>query len=119
MFLLAYAIMTEKTQALYSLVFAKVIEVLRTTGKEAITNIRMVSDFEFTIFISMETTFPGGTSRGCWFHFGQVSFDFFFFFAKHLFCNFARPNVQKIIKMLIALAILSADQALVGLRYVH
>jgi hypothetical protein len=79
MFLLAYAIMTEKTQALYSLVFAKVIEVLRTTGKEAITNIKMVSDFEFTIFISMETTFPGGTPRGCWFHFRQVSFDFFFF----------------------------------------
>jgi hypothetical protein len=73
MFPLAYAIMTEKTEALYNLVFARVLEVLRTTGDGATTIIRMVSDFEFAILNAMTTAFPGGTSRGCWFHFGQVS----------------------------------------------
>ena len=73
MFPLAYALMMEKTQALYSLVFDKVIEVLRTAvGNGAITIIGMVSDYEFEILNAMSAAFPGGTPRGCWFHFGQV-----------------------------------------------
>jgi hypothetical protein len=64
--------MTEKTQALYTLVFDRVMEVLRTTGDGAITIIRMVSDYEFSILNSMAAAFPGGIARGCWFHFGQV-----------------------------------------------
>jgi hypothetical protein len=74
MFPLAYALMTEKTQALYTLVFDRVIEFLRTTavGDGAITIIKMVSDYEFAILNAMTAAFPGGTPRGCWFHFGQV-----------------------------------------------
>ncbi|EFX64036.1 hypothetical protein DAPPUDRAFT_267163 [Daphnia pulex] len=93
MFPLAYAIMTEKTEALYNLVFARVIEVLRTTGDGATTIIRMVSDFEFAILNAMTTAFPGVTTEG----------------LKRAYAE--RPNVQKVIKMLIALALLPADQA--------
>lgn len=35
--------------------------------------IRMVSYFKFSILNAMKVGFPVGTSRGCWFHFGQVS----------------------------------------------
>jgi len=79
MFPLAYAIMSEKTQSLYSLIFARVIEVLSTIPGEGATSIiRMVSDFEFAILNAMNTAFPRGASRGCWFHFGQVSLRVFF-----------------------------------------
>ena len=136
---MAYAIKTEK---MYSLVFAKVIEVLRTPGEGAITIIRMVSDFKFAVLNSIETAFPEGTSRGCWFHFGQVSSCVFVYYCKKFYfllalfnlikaiyrkvtteglkeAYAARPNVQKIIKMQIALALLPADKALAGFMVLY
>lgn len=73
MFPLAYAVMSEKTQSLYQLVLDRILHVLRTVPGEGVGIIRMVSDYEFAILNAMEHAFPGGHSRGCWFHFGQVS----------------------------------------------
>ncbi len=73
MFPLAYAMMTEKTEALYTAVLRRIIEVLTALpdgGHPTITS--MISDFEFAIINAMETTFPEAQSRGCWYHFGQV-----------------------------------------------
>jgi hypothetical protein len=73
MFPLAYALMTEKTEALYTLVLGRIIEVLNElTGGVPATIISMIADFEYAILNAMETTFPAGHSRGCWYHFGQV-----------------------------------------------
>nr|CAH0106314.1 unnamed protein product [Daphnia galeata] len=119
MFPLAYALMTEKTRALYTLVFDKVIEVLRTTvGNGAITIINMVSDYEFAILNAMSAAFPRGTPRGCWFHFGQAIFrKVTRENLKEAYIN--RPNVKKIIMMLIALALLPAAQAHDGFMHIQ
>ena len=94
--ILPYALMTEKTQALYTLVFDKVIEVLRTTVGNGATNIiNMVSDYEFVILNAMSAAFPKGTPRGCGFI--SAKYDNFLFFILVLSSHFIekRPFLEK------------------------
>ncbi|KZS03612.1 Uncharacterized protein APZ42_033605 [Daphnia magna] len=110
MFPLAYAVMSEKTKSLYQLVLDRIL--LRTGPGEGVGIIRMVSDYEFAILNAMEHAFPGGHSRGCWFYFGQA--------ICRKVCTegirqsyMHRPNVKKIVKMLVAFAFLPAAQAMI------
>ncbi|KZS20655.1 Uncharacterized protein APZ42_012575 [Daphnia magna] len=110
MFPLAYAVMSEKTQSLYQLGLDRILHVLRTVPGEGVGIIRMVSDYEFAILNAMEHAFPGGHSSECWFHFGQAIFRKVC--TEELRQSYMhRPNVKKIVKMLIALALLPAAQA--------
>ena len=65
--------MSGKTRELYELAINRVLLAVRE--QFAAPNIRlMVSDYETAILAAMETCFPGGRARGCYFHDGQVLF---------------------------------------------
>ncbi len=72
-FPIAYILMSCKTESLYTLALKKVLEIFeeRFPGLQCLPSL-MISDFEQPILKSMETVFPSGKSRGCWFHFAQV-----------------------------------------------
>lgn len=68
-----YALMTEKTEALYDQVMQLFLATAaaEVPGNQFSVEI-MISDYEEAILNSMKTAFPDGRERGCWFHYGQV-----------------------------------------------
>lgn len=75
MFPFAYVYMTGRTKLLYDAVLDRVKTVIRDfTGRVDNVPVELsISDYETAILSAMEDAFPGCRSRGCWFHFGQVS----------------------------------------------
>ena len=66
--------MTRKTRCLYDKVLERVKELVEeTVPGEGYSVQLMISDYEEAIFGAM-AAFPTGRVRGCWFHYGQVSF---------------------------------------------
>ena len=87
-FPVAFVLMSGKTQEPYELATNHVL--LAVEARYVRPNIRlMVSDYEIAILEAMETCFPGGRARGCYFHYGQVLFHiqirFFNSFTNHVF----------------------------------
>ncbi len=66
--------MSEKTRELYDAVIGKIVSILNEMhpgngfGAEL-----LISDYEEAIMKSLQSAFPNARSRGCWFHYGQVS----------------------------------------------
>lgn len=65
--------MKGKTRLLYDAVLHRIQQVYRqhVNGQEFAVYL-MISDFEAAILGAMQSAFPNGRSRGCWFHYGQV-----------------------------------------------
>ena len=68
-----YALMTEKTESLYDQVMQLFLATVATEvpGDQFKVEI-MILDYEDAILNSMNSAFPDGRERGCWFNFGQV-----------------------------------------------
>ena len=68
--------MSGKTQELYGLVMQNIMAAVQQAAPGENSVRLMVSDYEEAILNTMRATFPNGRERGCWFHFGQVSWLF-------------------------------------------
>ncbi|KAK4003868.1 hypothetical protein OUZ56_005619 [Daphnia magna] len=78
----------------------------------------MISDYEEAILVSMQHAFPTGRSRGCWFHYSQAIY--------RRACQeglsaayLAGGVVRRIIKMLIALALLPQERIFEGFQCIR
>jgi len=72
--------MTSKCEELYHVIIERLKQiVLGATAREMNPRF-VVSDYELAILRALAHSFPNAQVSGCWFHFGQVSFDFWFHF---------------------------------------
>ena len=65
--------MTSKSEQLYNAVLDRIKEVAQELDPGEFAVEVAISDFEDAIMNSMKAAFPNSNSRGCWFHYGQVS----------------------------------------------
>jgi len=76
-----------------------------------------MSDFEPAILGAMKVAFPNAVAKGCWFHYGQAIYRK----TSELGLSVTYKQkgvVYKIVKELIALALLPANVILEGSRYI-
>lgn len=108
--------MTGKAAELYRLVLDRILQVMRESSQGAEPAVRLViSDYEEAILTEMERAFPGARSRGYWFHFGQAIYRKACSFGLQVAYRANGSAVNRIVKLLISLALLPADQILNGL----
>jgi hypothetical protein len=107
--------MTNKSEDLYYEVLRhiKAVAELEPGTGFAVENI--ITDFEQGLQNALQRAFPNSRVRGCYFHFAQAIFRKT---LKELLAVAYRTSnvVRKIIKMLIALALLPSDQAFNGFQ---
>ncbi|KZS01973.1 Uncharacterized protein APZ42_001168 [Daphnia magna] len=75
-FPVVYVLMTTKRQALYQVVFDRLMKIIaeEVQGNGFLVE-SLISDFETAILNVMQASFPNSRMMGCWFHFGQFNHD--------------------------------------------
>ncbi|KZS21185.1 Uncharacterized protein APZ42_011937 [Daphnia magna] len=112
----AFVLMNKKTRQLYDAVLDKILTVYDDLYPDVYLNVeRLMSDFENAIQSSCEQAFVGCTCIGCWFHYGQAIWRRV---QKYGLTGAYRsiPTVCRIVKEMIALALLPADAILAGFQ---
>jgi ribosomal protein L7/L12 len=113
----AYVLMTHRNQLLYSDVLNHIKETVSLEFPGiSLCNIKYcISDFEPAILGAMTVAFPSAVAKGCWFHYGQAIYRK----ASELGLSVAYKQkgvVFKIVKEIIALALLPAKDILEGFQ---
>jgi hypothetical protein len=64
--------MTARTQAMYQLCLQRLLDIwVERTGARP-QPLRMVADYELVLLQAMQTIFPNGHARGCWYQSSMV-----------------------------------------------
>ena len=111
----AYVLMTHRNQLLYSEVMSHIKDTIAAEfAAFTLENIKFcMSDFEPAILGAMALAFPYAVPKGCWFHYGQAIYRK----ASELGLSVAYKQkgvVYKVVKELIALALLPHNDILQG-----
>ena len=113
----AYVLMTHRNMVLYNEVLRHIKDtIVMEYPAFDLANIKFcMSDFEPAILGAMTMAFPAATAKGCWFHYGQAIYRK----ASELGLSPSYKKkgvVYKIVKELIALALLPAKDILEGFQ---
>ena len=73
--------MTARIEALYQLCITRVIDVCRDRLGRTPQPRVAISDFELAILRALAICFPTAYVRGCYYHFGTVSYNGSFFYT--------------------------------------
>ena len=77
--MVAFALMTAKTEELY---FAVIEHVKARAGNNFLVE-TLISDYEMAIIQSMATAFPTARTQGCYFHYSHVCYIFLWILEPH------------------------------------
>lgn len=113
----AYVLMTHRNQLLYEEVMNHILETVTLEYPNFnLSNIKYcMSDFEPAILGAMKVAFPNAVAKGCWVHYGQAIYRK----TSELGLSVTYKQkgvVYKIVKELIALALLPAKDILEGFQ---